>query len=76
MTNTAADSLSPFLRPEDVASILGVSLDTVKRWRAEGKGPAAVYLTPRTVRYRRESVDAWAKTNEASNQPMMKEQST
>lgn len=60
MTQNAPEPLSPLMLPEDVAALLGVSVDTVKRWRLEGSGPPAVYLTPRTVRYRRESVEAWA----------------
>lgn len=59
-TTTTDVSSSRLLRPDDVATILGVSIDTVKRWRIEGEGPPAIYLTPRTVRYRREAVEAWA----------------
>lgn len=44
--------------------MLGISLDTVQRWRTEGKGPPPVYLTSRTIRYRLDAVEAWAKANE------------
>jgi predicted site-specific integrase-resolvase len=42
------------LTPRDVAARLAVSLDTLARWRAEGRGPAYVKLGGREkspVRY-------------------------
>ena len=64
MQRQPTDTLPTLLRPDAVAAMLGISLDTVQRWRTEGKGPPAVYLTPRTIRYRLDAVEAWAKMNE------------
>jgi predicted DNA-binding transcriptional regulator AlpA len=42
----------------EVATELRVARSTVERWRFMHMGPPAVYVTPRTVRYRRSDVDA------------------
>ena len=46
------------------AAILGVDPVTLRRWRAQGHGPAFIRLTHedaecRAVRYRREDLEAW-----------------
>ena len=42
----------------ELAAYLQVSLRTVRRWRAAGKGPPVLWAGDRP-RYRREDVDAW-----------------
>jgi predicted DNA-binding transcriptional regulator AlpA len=42
----------------EVAAELRVARSTVERWRFMEMGPKAVYVTPRTVRYRRSDIDA------------------
>jgi len=42
----------------EVAAELRVARSTVERWRFMAMGPPAIYVTPRTVRYRRSDVDA------------------
>lgn len=49
----------PLLTPEEVAEMLGISETTLKRWRLDGEGPPAVFLSPRTIRYSPEAVAAW-----------------
>jgi excisionase family DNA binding protein len=45
------------LRPDEVATRLGVSERTLERWRATGQGPAHLVLFPgRIVRYRAEAI--------------------
>ncbi len=41
--------------------LLGVSRQTLHRWRATGKGPAVVRLAGERghIRYRQEDVDSW-----------------
>lgn len=53
-----------FLTIRDLAEILGISVATLYRWRAEGVDlPPAIELGSR-LRWRRESVDAWAAAKE------------
>ena len=51
--------MDSLLKPQEVAERLGLSVHTLKRWRLEGKGPKAIKLTPRTVRYAPEELESW-----------------
>lgn len=56
-----------FLTPTELAEELNVDPETLSRWRASGKGPRFVKLSPgRTgaIRYRREAVDEWIASKE------------
>jgi predicted DNA-binding transcriptional regulator AlpA len=44
---------------EDVAKLLLVSLSSVKRLRASGKGPRYIRVSERVFRYRRKDVLEW-----------------
>lgn len=44
---------------EQVAKLLTVSISTVKRLRASGKGPRYIRISERVVRYRRKDVLDW-----------------
>lgn len=44
--------------PKELATQLGVSLDTLKRWRRLKQGPAWVRVG-RQVRYAADAIDAW-----------------
>lgn len=48
-----------FLTQDDVAIMLRVSVDTVRRMRQRGDGPPFVRLSKRRILYRRSDVDAW-----------------
>lgn len=54
-------ALLEFLTEQDVARITGLSLATLRRWRAKRAGPAFAKLGS-SVRYRREDVALWAKS--------------
>lgn len=47
------------LRPGEVAEILGVSPETLRRWRQDGSGPPFEQLSERTVRYPKAALEAW-----------------
>jgi excisionase family DNA binding protein len=47
------------LSPSEVAEELGVTVETLRRWRRSGIGPAARRLGPRLVRYERARVREW-----------------
>jgi len=49
------------LTPEEAASLLKVSPATLKQWRHEKKGPHAVRLGYRTIRYPRYRIELWLK---------------
>lgn len=46
----------------EVARILRVSGDTVRRWRREDTGPTYI-LVGGLIRYHRDDVDAWLEAN-------------
>lgn len=47
------------LTTREVARQLRVDASTLSRWRALGHGPAVVWLSPTTPRYRQDDVLAW-----------------
>ncbi|MDN5855537.1 MAG: helix-turn-helix domain-containing protein, partial [Actinomycetia bacterium] len=47
------------LSPAQVARMLGVTTETLRRWRRLGSGPVARRVGPRLVRYDRVAVQAW-----------------
>ncbi len=46
------------LRPDELASLLGIPLATIYRWRSRGDGSPGIRVG-RHVRYRLEDVDRW-----------------
>jgi hypothetical protein len=46
------------LVPRDAAAYLAFSVDALRAWRLQGRGPA-YYLAGRAVRYRPADLDAW-----------------
>ncbi len=60
-TNTTTPTLA--VDPRTAAAAVGVSLETLKRWRLNGTGPAFCRLGSRRVRYRLADLDAWLVAN-------------
>ena len=50
---------TPLLRPEDVAEITGLSVETLAQWRSQRKGIPFVKLSRNCVRYRQVDLDTW-----------------
>ena len=50
---------SPLLSAEDVASITGLSVETLAQWRSQRKGIPFLKLSRNVVRYRQGDLDAW-----------------
>ncbi len=50
---------TPRLTINDVAEVLGVSRQRLYAWRHEGKGPRAIQLEGRLLRYRQTDLDTW-----------------
>jgi len=57
--NNALDTT--LLNEQQVARLLNVSIATIRRWRLLRRGPIFIKLSS-LVRYRREDVDAWLKS--------------
>lgn len=51
-----------YLTVRQVAEQLGVSTDSIYRWKRHGEFPAAVKLGPGSVRWRLADVQAWEAT--------------
>lgn len=47
------------IRQKDLATLLGVSLDTIKRWKREQRLPAAIQIGPRAVGWRMSTIEAF-----------------
>lgn len=59
----------------ELAAMLGVQLDTLRKWRIAGKGPPFIRETRITVVYRKAAVDEWlaqAETKVQITQPRHK----
>lgn len=48
------------LNTEQAGEFLAVSPETLRTWRCRGRGPAYVFISGRSVRYRVEDLKAWA----------------
>jgi excisionase family DNA binding protein len=53
-----ADGLDTLLTPQEVASALGIPLQTLYTWRVKQAGPRGIKVG-RHLRYRRTDVEAW-----------------
>jgi len=54
------------LTPVEVAEILQVKVDTLRAWRARGKGPEAIHVG-RLCRYAESSIQQYTKGEYATN---------
>lgn len=50
-----------FYTTAEAADMIGVSVSTMRRWRATGDGPAWVTFGPRTIRYQAGDLLRWMK---------------
>lgn len=64
---TSSPAVSAFLTQGEAAHYLRVSPRTLEDWRLKGGGPAFVKMSRRCVRYRRESLDAFAVAREVTS---------
>jgi predicted DNA-binding transcriptional regulator AlpA len=55
-------SKETYLSAEELATLWGVSNNTLRKWRWEGKGPRFTKLGARVV-YRQSDIDAFAESN-------------
>ncbi len=53
------DTTNLYLTVDQVAERLGVSRDTIWRWKRNGTFPKAVKLGGRTTRWRLSDIEAW-----------------
>jgi len=47
------------ITPDQAAVLLSLNAKVLERWRGNGQGPAFVRLSSKTIRYRREDLDAF-----------------
>lgn len=58
----------PLVTARELATMLGVQTDTLRKWRVAGKGPKFIRETSRTVVYLRKSVMKWLEESEVNVQ--------
>jgi len=61
------DPKTEMMKPEQVAKLLNVTTETLRKWRKTGDGPPFIGITERTFRYPRPSLDAWMFGKELEN---------
>jgi len=59
--------MSDLLTPEQAAELMSRSVLTLQDMRTKGGGPKYVKLGHRTIRYRREDIEAWINARVFSN---------
>ena len=47
------------LKPEDVAEMTGLSIETLAQWRSQKRGIPYVKISRNCVRYRQSDLDGW-----------------
>lgn len=50
---------TPLLRAPEAAAFLGISVQTLARWRGTGQGPQYIRLSARAVAYKQSALEAW-----------------
>lgn len=63
-----APELPQFLTTQQAAQYLNLSVPTLERYRCAGIGPKAHRLGTKTIRYRREDLDAWAQPTQSTSE--------
>ena len=51
------------LKEDEVAKHLGISIETLRKWRAQKKGPPYLKLESDAVRYQPSDLAAWKQNN-------------
>lgn len=62
----ASGQIDPLLTPEQLMTLLGVSIQKIDAMRSEGTGPKYLKLGHRTTRYRLSDVNAWLAAHETT----------
>lgn len=57
------NAIVPFLKPNELARLLSVSLKTLERWRKDGSGPPFIKTGTKRIRYPIIGLEAWADAN-------------
>ena len=57
--HTAQPVPPSLLRPQQAAALLGLSVQTLAKYRLTGDGPPFVKVGPRVVAYRLDALEAW-----------------
>ena len=71
-TITGTDTAEPsapmkLLTASQAGELLGVSPETLERWRGAGTGPAFIKLSGRYVRYRQDDLEAFIQNSRRSS---------
>ena len=60
---TAPASQSEFIFPDELSARIGIAVQTLARWRSEGRGPSFNKVGGKKVAYRWSAVEAWLELN-------------
>ena len=61
-----ATTPTDFIFPGELSSRIGISVQTLARWRCEGRGPGYIKIGSRRVAYPAEAVNAWLQECQAA----------
>lgn len=59
--------MEPLINTKQAAELIGVSVASMKLYRAKGTGPVFVRIGHKTVRYTAESLRAWVASRESAS---------
>ena len=60
--------MNPLLTINEVAEVLGVSRQRLYQWRHQGKGPPAIQLEGRLLRFDPTELDRWIEQQQSDGQ--------
>ena len=56
-----------FILPQELSARLGIAVQTLARWRCEGRGPEYLKIGSRRVAYPADAVNAWLQDCKAAS---------
>ena len=59
--------LDGLINEKDAAEFLGFTVRALQNWRHRGGGPAYIQTSPRSIRYRRRELIAWADNRQVTS---------
>ena len=65
LTSASASHSQEFLSPTELSAYVGIAVQTLARWRSEGRGPDYIKIGRKKVAYRMSAVHSWLEEQNA-----------